>query len=361
MRGRYAIAISALWPVVLLGVAAVVVCLVTVRLATGAAFDWPHPGVLAMAGYLITVHTVLGYGLGMLLPRVLAAPLLLVVDYLCLVMPVTIVDPMWLRELTGWLDAPYGDITTTMNPVALVVPMVLATGILAAVLISAEIARWRRPRVVRVGAAATAFLVCLSVFTVSAVLPVRDWNGDPPPRARTDSPVCTDGSPRICVPVEAADSLEPLAAAAKEVVPRLVDAGLEPPEELAFVSEAADIDTRTWRLFLYRDMGDVDMKASIAASALPPIPPCPETSDVRSGHAGTLAAWLMVKAGMGVDEIQSQSSQKLATDPQIMPVVDRETKLSPERQLSWFTRNVTLLQQCRPAPETMPTFVKTGA
>ncbi len=361
VRGRYAIAISALWPVVLLGVAAVVVCLVTVRLATGAAFDWPHPGVLAMAGYLITVHTVLGYGLGMLLPRVLAAPLLLVVDYLCLVMPVTIVDPMWLRELTGWLDAPYGDITTTMNPVALVVPMVLATGILAAVLISAEIARWRRPRVVRVGAAATAFLVCLSVFTVSAVLPVRDWNGDPPPRARTDSPVCTDGSPRICVPVEAADSLEPLAAAAKEVVPRLVDAGLEPPEELAFVSEAADIDTRTWRLFLYRDMGDVDMKASIAASALPPIPPCPETSDVRSGHAGTLAAWLMVKAGMGVDEIQSQSSQKLATDPQIMPVVDRETKLSPERQLSWFTRNVTLLQQCRPAPETMPTFVKTGA
>jgi hypothetical protein len=269
-------------------VAAVVVCLLTVRLATGAAHDWPHLGVLAMAGYLITVHTALGYGLGMLLPRILVAPLILVVDYLCLVMPVTI-SPMWLRELTGWLDAPYGDVTITVNPVALAVPMVLATGILAAVLVSAEIARWRRDRVVRVGAAAAASLVCLSVFTVSAIAPVRDWNGDPPLRARTDPPVCADGSPRICVPVEVVDRLEPLVDAAKEVVPRLVDAGLEPPKELAFVSEAADIDAQTWRLFLYRDMRDVDLKASIAASALPPIPPCP-TAMLALGVASAPAA-----------------------------------------------------------------------
>ncbi|MFJ4922012.1 hypothetical protein [Streptomyces sp. NPDC088725] len=361
VRGRYAIAISSLWPVVLLGVAAVVVCLLTVRLSTGPAHDWPHLGVLAMAAYLITVHTALGYGLGMLLPRILAAPLILVLDYLCLVMPVTIVDPMWLRELTGWLDAPYGDLTITVHPMALAVPMILATGVLAAVLVSAEIARWRRRRVVRVGAAAAASLVCLSVFAVSAILPVRDWNGDPPLRARTDPPVCAGVSPRICVPVEAADELKLLADAATEVVPRLVDAGIEPPKELAFVSEAADIDARTWRLFLYRDMRGEDVKASIAASALPPIPPCPTTSDVRSGHVGTLVAWLMVKAGMGVDEIQSQYSEKLAADPQIMPVVERETKLSSDEQLSWFTRNVTLLQQCEPAPETMPTAAKTGA
>ncbi|WP_409471195.1 DUF7224 domain-containing protein [Streptomyces sp. HC307] len=354
VRGRYAIAISALWPVALLGVAGVMVCLLTVRLETGAAHDWPHLGVLAMAGYLITVHTVLGYGLGMLLPRILATPLILVIDYLCLVMPVTVVDPMWLRELTGWLAAPYGDVTITMNPVALAVPMVLATGVLAAVLVSAEIARWRRTRVVRVGAAAVASLVCLSVFTVSAVLPVRDWNGDPPLRARTDPPVCTGDSPRICVPVEVAGSLDQLAAAAKEIVPRLVEAGLEPPEKIAFVSEAADIDPGTWRLFLLRGMSDVDVRASIAASALPTIPPCPTKSDARTGHAGTLAAWLMVKAGMDVDEIRSQYSQKLAADPRVMSVVDRETKLSPHEQLSWFTRNVTLLQQCKPAPETMP-------
>ncbi|MFG3125265.1 hypothetical protein ACGFYO_25070 [Streptomyces sp. NPDC048201] len=360
VRGRYAIAIGALWPVVLLGVTAVVACLLTVRLATGAAHDWPHPGVLAMAGYLITVHTVLGYGLGMLLPRVLATPLILVVDYLCLVMPVTVVDPMWLRELTGWLDAPYGDLTVTMNPVALAVPMVLATGILAAVLVSAEIARWRRPRVVRAGVATAASLVCLSVFTVSAVLPVRGWDGDPPPRPRTDPPVCAGGSPRICVPVEAAGSLKPLAGAAKKVVPRLVDAGMEPPKELAFVSDAAHTDARTWRLFLYRDMTDVDMRASIAASALPTIPSCPETSDVRTGHAGTLAAWLMVKAGMDADEIRSQHGQKLAADPRVMSVVNRETKLSPDEQLSWFTRNATLLQRCEPAPETMPTFARAG-
>ncbi|MFF2066306.1 hypothetical protein ACFVWZ_31650 [Streptomyces sp. NPDC058200] len=359
VRGRYAIAIGALWPVVLLGVAAVVVCLLTVRMETGAAHDWPHLGVLAMAGYLITAHTVLGYGLGMLLPRILATPLILVIDYLCLVMPVTVVDPMWLRELTGWLAAPYGDVTTTMNPVALAVPMVLATGFLAAVLVSAEIARWRRTRVMRAGVAAAASLVCLSVFTVSAILPVRDWNGDPPLRARTDPPVCTGDSPRICVPLEAADSLNQLAAAAKEIVPRLVDAGLKPPKEIAFVSEAADTDPRTWRLFLHRDMGDVDVRASVAASALPTIAPCPTTSDARTGHAGTLAAWLMVKAGMGVDEIQSQYSQKLAADPRVMPVVDRETKLSPAEQLSWFTRNVTLLQQCKPAPETMPADART--
>ncbi|MEW2319013.1 DUF7224 domain-containing protein [Streptomyces bauhiniae] len=360
VRGRYAIAFGVLWPVVALGVTAVAACLLTVRLETGAAHDWPHLGVLAMAGYLITVHTVMGYGLGMLLPRILATPLILVVDYLCLVMPVTVVDPMWLRELTGWLDAPYGDLTITMNPVALAVPMVLATGILAAVLVSAEIARWRGPRALRVGAAAAASVVCLSVFTVSAVLPVRDWTGDPPPRPRADPPVCAGAAPRICVPVEAAGSLKPLFGAAKEVVPRLVGAGVESPKELAFVSDAAHTDARTWKLFLYRDMTDVDLKASIAASALPTMPPCPETSDVRTGHAGTLAAWLMVKAGMGVDEIQSQRSQKLAADPRVMSVVNRETKLSSAQQLAWFTRNVTLLQRCRPAPETLPTVAAEG-
>ncbi|WP_158690648.1 DUF7224 domain-containing protein [Streptomyces sp. 142MFCol3.1] len=359
VRGRYTIAIGTLWPVALLGVAGVMMCLLTVRLETGAAHDWPHLGVLAMAGYLITAHTVLGYGLGMVLPRILATPLILVVDYLCLVMPVTVVDPMWLRELTGWLAAPYGDVTTTMNPVALVVPMVLATGFLAAVLASAEIARWRRTRAVRVAAAAAASLVCLSVFTVAAILPVRDWNGDPPLRARTDPPVCTGEAPRICVPLEASGSLDQLAATAKEIVPRLVDAGLEPPQELAFVSEAADIDARTWRLFLQRDMSDIDVRASIAASALPTIPPCPTTSDTRTGHAGTLAAWLMVKAGMDADEIQGQYSQKLAADPQVMSVVDRETKRSSAEQLSWFTRNVTLLQHCKPAPETMPAVART--
>ncbi|MFE2291163.1 hypothetical protein [Streptomyces sp. NPDC059452] len=359
VRGRYAIAFGALWPVVLLGVAAVVVCLLTLRLATGAAHDWPHLGVLAMAGYLITVHTVLGYGLGMLLPRILATPLILVVDYLCLVMPVTVVDPMWLRELTGWLDAPYGDVTVTTNPVALAVPMVLATGVLAAVLAGAEIARWRRHRAVRVGVGAVASLVCLGVFALLAVLPVRDWDGDPPPYARTDAPVCTGDSPRICVPLEAADSLERLTGTAKELVPRLVDAGLEPPEELAFVAETADTDARTWKLFLHRDMGDLDVKASVAASALPPIPPCPTESDVRTGHVGTLMAWLMVKAGMSVDEIQGQYSQKLAADPQVMSVVKRETKRSPADQLAWFRSNVTLLQQCKPAPGTLPAVATT--
>lgn len=230
VRGRYAIAFSVLWPVALLGVAAVVACLITVRLQTGVAHDWPHPGVLAMAGYLIVVHTAVGYGLGMMLPRILATPVILVVDYLCLVMPVTITSPMWLRELTGWLDAPYGDVTITVNPMALVVPMLMATGFLAAVLVSAQIAQWRRNRFVRIGAAAVASAVCLGVFTASAVAPVRNWTGDPPPQARTDAPVCADGSPRVCVPVEAAASLGPLTEASKEVVPRLVGAGLTPPK-----------------------------------------------------------------------------------------------------------------------------------
>ncbi|MGW4447111.1 DUF7224 domain-containing protein [Streptomyces sp. NPDC004682] len=361
VRGRCAVAAGVLWPVALLGAAAIAVCLLTVRLATGAAHDWPHPGVLAMAGYLVLVHTVLGYGLGTVLPRVLATPLILVVDYLCLVMPVTVVHPMWLRELTGWLDAPSGDLTTTVNPVALAVPAVLATGVLTAVLVSAGIARWRRPRVVRAGAATAASLVCLSAFTVAAALPVRDWKGDPPPRARTDAPVCTGEALRICVPVEAADRLEPLSAAAQDIVPRLVAAGLERPEELAFVSEAAPVAPRTWRLFLYPDMSDVDLRASVAASALPPLPPCPTTSDVRTGHAGTLTAWLMVTAGMEADEIQSQDVQKLAADPQVMPVVKKETKLSSAEQLAWFTRNVTLLQRCAPAPETLPPGAGKGA
>ncbi|MFG2426939.1 hypothetical protein [Streptomyces sp. NPDC048590] len=358
VRGRYAIAFSGLWPVALVGVAAVVVCLLTVRVETGAAHDWPHLGVLAMAGYLVVVHTAVGYGLGMLLPRVLATPVILVVDYLCLVMPVTI-TPMWVRELTGWLDAPYGDVTITMNPVALVVPTVIATGFLTAVLVSAEIARWRRGRFLRVGAAAAASAVCLGVFSAAAIAPVRDWDGNPPVYARTDPPVCADGDPRICVPVEVADRLGALTEASKTVVPRLVDAGLKQPKEIAFVSEAAEVDERTWRLFLSREMSEVDLEAGIAASALPAIPPCQTASDVQVGNVGTLVAWLMLKAGMDESEILSQYGEKRAADPRIMPVVRKVTKLSSDEQLSWFTRNTRLLQQCKPAPETLPAATTT--
>ncbi|WP_431948766.1 hypothetical protein [Actinacidiphila sp. bgisy167] len=55
-------------------------------------------------------------------------------------------------------------------------------------LVSAEIGRWRRARVVRIGAAAVASLIVVGVCTVSAVPPGTDWKGDPLLRARTDPP-----------------------------------------------------------------------------------------------------------------------------------------------------------------------------
>ncbi|MCM2412590.1 hypothetical protein [Streptomyces sp. RKAG290] len=351
VRNRYAIALRALVPVLALGVAAIAASLLAMRIKSGPAHDWPHLGVLGMCALLVVVHAMFGYAAGNVLPRLLAPPLVLIADYLALVLPKTVTDPMWLRELTGMLDPPHGDLTTTVNPSALVAPALVAVGFALAVLIAAELTRVRGSRLLGALVSTGACVSCLAVFTVAAVSPVRAWEGDPPPWPRTDPPVCTGAAPRICVPEEAGGELDRLARTAHSVLPRLAAAGAGRPERLAAVSEAVHLEQGTWRVYAEPDMAEVQVKATLAVSPLTALPSCPP----GSGDTGTLAAWLMLKAGIKADDVE-----QLLGNAVFGTLEARVLKLPESDQRAWFTRNMKLLDACKPTPQTAVDYAGTG-
>ncbi|MEW2130375.1 hypothetical protein [Streptomyces sp. NPDC005435] len=340
VRGRYVTAAQALWPVALLGVLGVGVALATARLNSGPARDWPHPGVLALCGLLIVVHCVIGYVAGSALPRLLAPPLVLVADYLALTLPVTTTDPLWLREITGWLNEPVNDLTSAVNPMALIAPALLAAGIAAAVVVGAELrSRTRAPLPVSLGCAA----VCLAVFAAAAVWPVRNWDGQPPVYARTDAPVCSGHAPRICVPTELSPDLPRLGDTAHRVLPRLDAAGVARPRTLALVSETVEVPSTTWRLNLRPGLTSHQITAGVAVAALPEFPACRR----YVGNPLMLQGWLMFRAGLDAGHVSPAVGQAV-----VRTLQHRVLTLPVSRQGDWYRLNVRRMTECRPAAGT---------
>ncbi|WP_436737930.1 DUF7224 domain-containing protein [Streptomyces sp. BBFR102] len=341
VRSRYATALNALWPVAALGVAAVGVSLVTVRIDTGSAHDWPHLGVLALCGALIAAHTVAGYAAGWVLPRLLAPPLVLVADYLWIVLPNTIVDPMWPRHLTGMLDGPVGNFALTTHPVALWAPGILAVGVALAVVLGGEAARLpvlARSRLPRFGAAAAVGAIVVAACGAFASAPVRGWDGDPPPYARSDAPVCTGSAPRVCVPADFGGDLGTITEAADSVVDRLAEAGVPRPRQISYVTaDPADRRADTWYHFLRPGADRTEAERAIAMAAAPPL-------DCRGyvGSGSALEAWLLLTTGTDRDTVARMVLRQdlLLLDDLVLP-------LSRAEQGLWFTETSASLRKCR--------------
>lgn len=351
VRGQAAIALSVLWPVLVLGVAAVGIALLRTRLEVGPAHDWPHLGVLAMCGYLLVAHTLVGFAVGLVLPRWLAPPLVLVGDYLAITMGVTVTNPWWLRDLSGWLWVE-SDPTTSVHPTSLTTPALWATGVLCAALTAVAVARMRVRRPARSAAAGLAAAVVLGVFAVAAVLPVRDWTGDPPPWPRADPTVCTEAAVSICVYPEAADQLAALGRAADQVLPRLEQAGIARPERLAHLSRAAEPPPGTWPLSIDDRMAEVEIQESVAAAALGwPATAC------GSGGSGRLLSdylklrgWLVATAGITEITAGEDSAHSHGLSSQEAAAVRGVLELPQAEQLAWFERGAELQRTCEPMP-----------
>ncbi|MFI1311471.1 hypothetical protein ACH4TS_15045 [Streptomyces albidoflavus] len=324
-----------------LGAGAVGVSLLTVRIDTGSAHDWPHPGVLALCGALIAAHTVAGYAAGWVLPRLLAPPLVLVADYLWIVLPNTIVDPMWPRHLTGMLDGPVGNLALTTHPVALWAPGILAVGVVLAVVLGGEVARLpvlARSRLPRVGAAAAVGTVVVAACVTLASAPVRGWGGDPPPCTRSDAPVCTGSAPRVCVPADSRGDLGTITGAAESVVDRLAGAGVPRPRQVSYVTaDPADARADTWYHFLRPGAGRAEAERAIAVAAA-------RMPDCRGyvGSQSVLEAWLLLTTGT-----ERSAVARMVLPQDLILLDDQVLPSSRAEQGRWFTETSASLRKCR--------------
>lgn len=335
VRGRYLVALDSLRPVLLLTAVVDVTMLVVAVVRVGAVPDVTD---LVMVLALCTVQValiVVGFGVGCVVPRVLAVPFVLTVVMLWLTVPPTLGTP-WVRYLTGMpSDAP--TLTDALDPAVLLAPALLGAGAALAVVALAVVGR---SPLLRLGIA-TAVLLGTAV---PAQALVADAGYFAPTVPRTWAQTCSGEAPSICVPKELAGSLPTLNSAAKEALPALADAGIETPTSLEYVSTDTELGPQAWRLHLEPPVTKGRAVNAIATALVPPWRECAELpDDFGRPSAGPLRIWLLQAAGM------SEQRAARAGSAEAQKAVAQVRTTSREAQLDWVQRQIELQGTCDPA------------
>ncbi|MFI8005727.1 hypothetical protein [Streptomyces sp. NPDC086010] len=172
---------------------------------------------LPLMGLVICVaHAVVGFALGSFLPRLIATPVVAVVDWIAVAFT-RAAQPYWLRHVSGqFSDIGFGEVPRLVSVLA---PVLLAGGVAAGVLLL-----WLPfgPRVVRgvlaVGVAVSGVLGAQHI--------ARDWPHTPPMAVGRAPVDCTGEKPRVCLPRVASGNLSRAQSEASEVLGVLRAAGV---------------------------------------------------------------------------------------------------------------------------------------
>ncbi|MFI7386659.1 hypothetical protein [Streptomyces sp. NPDC049813] len=244
-RSRCRVAADVLLPVVM--VAWTVLLLPpAISLARSGTAPTPDSLRLPLTGMLIVVcHAVAGFALGSVLPRLIAAPVVAVVDWIAVAFT-RATEPYWLRHVSGqFAGVGFGEVP---RPVSLVAPVLLAGGVAAGLLLL-----WlpRGPRVLRgvlaLGVAAAGVLGAQHL--------ARDWPHDPPTATGQAPTDCSGAHPQVCVPRVASGNLDRARREASRTLSTLRAAGVPvtAPDRIADVytgQAATGSGDRVWRMSL---------------------------------------------------------------------------------------------------------------
>lgn len=297
----------------------------------------PRAADLPVIGFAVALQTaliILGFGVGCVLSRIIAVPTVLIGVTLWLAIPATLETP-WVRYLTGVLSAAL-TFTDDLAPSVLLAPLVLAAGVVAAVLLGSVPVR---SRLLRAGVA----LCCVVAGAVPAQAMVADAGYEAPTVPRTGAQTCDEGAPRICVPEEFADALPQLRAAANKALPNLAEAGVDVPGAVAYVSQDARLEPGDWRMHLERPVSDLRAFNAVATAVIPAFRECPDLPDDH-GHPspGPLAAWLRVSAGMDERDASGVGTVRARREAERVRGLDRV------EQRRWFDVQLRALRSCDP-------------
>ena len=216
-RSRFRIAANALLPVLLLSWA---VLLVPAALNLARTGTFPTSGSLrlpAMALILCVAHAVIGFGVGLRLPRVIAAPVMAILVWI-LVAFSRATHPYWLRHVSGqYMDLDFGELPSFTS---LLAPILFGGGIALGVALL-----WLplKSLLVRLmlGCAIAAFC------TFSGYSIAKDWGHDPPMATGQAPMECQGTKPKVCMPTAMSGRLTSVRRDAVSVLHDLRSKGVE--------------------------------------------------------------------------------------------------------------------------------------
>jgi hypothetical protein len=308
--------------------------LVMARKAVGV---WPGG-----AGWLAVAHLVvlplgwlvMGWCLGEISARSIAAPIAGIGCWAWLTLPHTLRNP-WARHLGGFIDGT-STVTDIREPAVYFVPW--------AVVASLALAMWlfvRMHRRVR-GAVAAVLLVAITIVTGRFL--VIDWGFQRPTSPRDVAMACLGEAPRVCVPPEYEPHAEQWRLDALVPLDRLKAVGLASPQELRIMSSTHPVKPGTWPLYWSPPARGSDSsldqyEASLAQSAAAGT--AAQTGVTDCGRPDPLAAaWAALV--IGVDE-QAVHEQVPETQWETLRKVRR---LPAENQVDWFNRTAVNREHC---------------
>jgi hypothetical protein len=313
-RSRYRIAANALAPVIVLSWL-VLLLPPAISLARSATMPSLDSLRLPLAGMVLCVaHAVLGFALGCLVPRIIATPILAVADWI-LVAFTRAVLPYWPRHVSGQFDSVgFGEVPSLITAA---VPVMLAGGIAAGLMILWLPYGWRALRVAV--AAAVALAGVLGAYRTAS-----DWPAVPPTTSGNVAMTCAGSAPRMCVPEFNARYLPKTQRDTAKALRALRDAGVTSASPRLITDSYADgrqqkgsTDT-VWRMMLTRPVQSGDAVYQVVVRALHFR--C-EQVDARTAHA----AWLWGAVKTGQEKAYEKRREQEGRDP-VAQKIEKQVK-----------------------------------
>ncbi|GAA3753230.1 DUF7224 domain-containing protein [Streptomyces tremellae] len=330
VRGRTRRFRWAATPVLVLQLLLTAAALTSARVADGV---WPEGrGLLAVAHLLILPWgwAVIGWALGTVCPRAVAAPLAAVACWAFIAVPQSLSSPAW-RHLGGLLTES-STLTDLLDPRVYFIPWLVVAGFAGAALLLTGVRR--RPWLLAVSA-----VLAVGVVFIGRSL-VLGWGFDPLTDPRTGHTVCSGTAPAICLPSEYADQAEHVRQAALPRLRALQAVGLPSPAALAMTSPDLPSKSRTWPFQWSPGMSSEKLDYALAQSAVSGTAALHGVHDC--GQPSIADTWAMVV--MGVDQEQAHAT---LTD-QGWAQLQQIRSLPAPRQSAWFTQAVRSQRFCAP-------------
>ncbi|MFF4922500.1 hypothetical protein ACFY4B_18135 [Kitasatospora sp. NPDC001261] len=321
-RSATAIALPLLAPTLALGTVSVLAALALFVPQAGGIPGWSVPVIILLELLVVLAHTVAGYVLGQMLPRLLAVPLTLIASFLWMAYPSTL-DAFWVRQLNGRNLTECCALDQVPATRAVLAPAVVAVGMVGAAWIWTRLRGNNRITAILALAATTA-----AGAWIAAPLGYRAAQARP-----QSEQTCTTTAPRVCLwPEQEADAA------------RITDWALEAQQRLnaAGLTQTATVSPLSAR------PGKDEVQSLVALGYLPNgAPDCAKEPFARwpgSEAVAPLSSWLKLTAGVTPRTVEGRYR------PQEVQLARQVMALPQAEQLTWFRKNADTVGRCDVKP-----------